>query len=494
MSLPALPPNSPTELEQAREVMRLQQLRIDELEKKAARVDELEAQVEELSRQLAELLDKQGSTSRNSSKPPSSDSPEQRSQRPKRKPGSRNRGGQPGHTRHQRALYPPEQVNQVEQYFPESRCDCGGEVVIDWDSPYRHQIFDIPPPEIDVTEHQFYHGTCTCCQRHHASQWPDWVPTGQMGAGLIGWIVIFSGQFRLSIRQIQSLLLELWRLPFSTGAISNAQGKATPWLGELSRQVGEYIRQQPVAHADETRHYRGSQTYWLWALTSGPLTYFMTHYSRGKQAAAQLLGSFKGYLVTDHFSGYTGVPAERRQLCWAHLIRHFRKIAARRGEAGKTGQRLLLIALCIFRTRHHYQHHPDQQQRYQRRMQRLRRSFQATLRRGGELDEATCKRTHNQCLHLLKDEGMCRTFLKDDRIPLTNNLAERVIRPYVLWRKTSLATQSARGDQFRPVALTVLGTARQLGMGLGEMMRDICAAGLMNKTIPVRFQFDDKTS
>ena len=231
--------------------MRFQQARIQELEQKAARVDELEAKVEALSQQLETLISQLGSSSRNSSKPPSSDSPEQRSQRPKRKPSSRNRGGQPGHTRHQRVLYPPEKVNRVEQYVPESRCGCGGAVVIDWENPYRHQVFDIPPPEIDVTEHQFYRGVCAGCQQHHASHWPDWVPTGQMGAGLIGWIVILSGQFRLSIRQIQYLLAQLWNLPFSTGAISNAQGKATPWLGELSRQVGEHVRQQPVAHAAE---------------------------------------------------------------------------------------------------------------------------------------------------------------------------------------------------------------------------------------------------
>jgi len=46
-------------------------------------------------------------------------------------------------------------------------------------------------------------------------------------------------------------------LNFSIGAISQAQAKATTALVEPYRQIGEYVRQQPVAHAEETGHFRG---------------------------------------------------------------------------------------------------------------------------------------------------------------------------------------------------------------------------------------------
>ncbi|MEZ5535222.1 MAG: transposase [Thiolinea sp.] len=84
--------------------------------------------------------------------------------------------------------------------------------------------------------------------RAHFSQWPDWLPRGQMGAGLISWIGMLSGQYHLSIRQIQSLLLEMCRTTFSTGAISNAQGKLSEWMEALISRVGDYVRQQDVAH------------------------------------------------------------------------------------------------------------------------------------------------------------------------------------------------------------------------------------------------------
>ncbi|EIJ37011.1 DUF6444 domain-containing protein [Thiothrix nivea] len=80
--MPALAHPLPTTLDEAHQLIVRQQERIAGLEKQAARVVVLEQQVETLQKQLEELVAKLGSSSRNSSKPPSSDSPEQRAARP----------------------------------------------------------------------------------------------------------------------------------------------------------------------------------------------------------------------------------------------------------------------------------------------------------------------------------------------------------------------------------------------------------------------------
>ena len=207
----------------------------------------------------------------------------------------------------------------------------------------------------------------------------------------------------------------------------------------------------------------------------------MVHYSRGKAAANELLGEFTGYLVTDHCSGYNDVPVERHQLCWAHLIRHFTKISGRNGLAGEVGKRLLLISCVVVRTRHRQLDIPDHLECYQRRLRRLRKSVSTTLLQGTEFKLAD--RTRNQCVHLLKDEAMCLTFMKDLSIPLTNNLAERAIRPYVIWRKLSFASQSSQGDQFRPMILSVIGTTRCLGIRTSDYLRNLCNEGLRGDPI-----------
>lgn len=185
--------------------------------------EQLKEDVTELTQRLDTLVEQLGSSSRNSSKPPSSDSPEQKAKRcGSYKKTGRSKGGQPGHSRHERATIPEHEVDQVEKYFPQQRCQCGGTVEIDSKPHYRHQVWDIPPMTMTVEEHQFYRGTCSCCGTLHDSVWPDWLPRGQMGAGLIGWIGMLSGQYHLSMRQIQSLLKEMCQSTFSTGAISKA--------------------------------------------------------------------------------------------------------------------------------------------------------------------------------------------------------------------------------------------------------------------------------
>ena len=443
-----------------------------------------QSELETLRTAIEELQQKQGTSSRNSSKAPSTDSPAQRYQRKKKATSPRQKGAQPGHQKHERSMLPEAQVDTIKRYFPHAQCQCGDVLTMETTPTYRHQVFDLPTVCYHVTEHQLYSGQCPRCQKRITAKTPSHVPSGQMGSGLISTIAQLSGQFHLSIRSIQRYLSEMWSLEFSTGAISQAQGTTNPWLGVVYRQIGDAVRKSPIAHADETRHYRGTEQRWLWTLSTETLSFFMVHYSRGKQAAAELLQDFKGYLVTDHYSAYTIANAERRQLCWAHLIRHFVAMSERTGLAGKTGKRLLLLSHAIVRTRHRQQDTPQHFHRYQRRLERLRKSFTSTLAQGAALQLAD--RTQRQCQHLLKDEALCWTFLKSPDIPLTNNLAERAIRPYVIWRKVSFSSQSYQGDQFRPMILSIVSSAQKLGLKVSTLLREICDEGLRGDAITTR--------
>jgi transposase len=451
-------------------------------------VIELKTQNDELREEVRELGERIGKSSRNSSRPPSSDSTSQRAKRTK-KPRSQNRkGAQPGHEKHERCILPESEVNSVQRYFPAALCGCGGSVTIEPDPRCRHQVFDIPVVRFSVIEHQLFGGYCSGCGTHHCAQTPDSVPAGQMGPNLVALIAHLSGRYHFSIRNIQNYLLEHWQLSFSIGAISQAQAKATAALGEPYRQIGKYVRQQPVVHADETRHFRGNECRWLWALVAVQACYFLTQASRGKEAADTLLGDFSGYLVTDDYVGYNRVSEDRRQLCWPHLIRKFIDIGSRVGNGGKIGRRLLLIAHAVIRTRHRWQDQRINESTYFRRMNRLRRSFRHTLERGSRL--RIDGRTKRQCVHLIKRESMCWTFLSDHRIPLDNNTAERALRPYVIWRKLSFASQSYQGDQFRPLILSIVGTAQRLGISSYQFIRSACGESMSGNSVTTRFAFD----
>ncbi|MEZ5590822.1 MAG: transposase [Gammaproteobacteria bacterium] len=100
-------------------------------------------------------------------------------------------------------------------------------------------------------------------------------------------------------------------------------------------------------------------------------------------------------------------------------------------------------------------------------------------------------RTARQCRHVLNDEALYWTFLRDGRVPLTNNAAERALRSYVIWRKLSFASQSLRGDQFRPMILSVIETAKRLNLNTSHLLRELCTAGLQGQPITTRLPLPD---
>ncbi len=475
LTAPNLP--DPRNLDDAREIIAAAREMIGQLVENAARQQQ---RIEDLESQVQELRTKAGTNSGNSSKSPSSDSAAQRAAkrakdaaRKKGKGSGKSQGAQPGHDKHERAAVPPEALDASHDYLPNATCGCGGNVVIDAEPRCRHQVFDLPEIRASVVEHCLYSGVCEGCGKRHAAQTPASVPSGQMGPGLIAYIALLSGRYHLSTRKIQALLIDQWGLRFSIGAISEAQGRANAALVRPYLDVGRHVRAEGVVHADETRHFRGPHMYWLWALATARAVYFMTHPSRGMLAADVLLADVAGIVVTDDYAGYNHLPAHRRQLCWAHLLRHFVAIGERTGRAGEIGRELELLTRILYRIRHRLIDGSIDDRVWKKRSERVRRRVHAALERGARLKGDEC-RTRAQCARLLEREPMLWTHLADPAIPLDNNLAERAIRPYVIWRKLSYAVQSHRGNQFRPMILTVVGTAERLGIGVHGYLRRIC--------------------
>ena len=449
--------------------------------------------IEELKKQVEELSERLGKNSRNSSKAPSSDSDLQkkrRRERRQRRSSGRPKGAQPGHEKHERTFLPELCVDKVHRYFPPTHCSCGGEIQIDRKPTCRHQVFDLPIVQSWVDEHQIYAGRCPHCQRQSFARLPDFVPCGQMGPGLMAWIVMMSGQFHLSTRKIQRLLQEQWQLNFSIGAISEAQGKANAWLDSHYQAIAQQVRTSEVAHADETSHWSEGERAWMWVLATPQAVLFLAHLSRGKKAAGQLLSWFRGFLVTDQFVGYDNYDTFKRQLCWAHLIRKFTAMSERPGNGGRIGKRLLLYGQIILRIRHQFEQQRISEPIYLKRIYRIAWKFEEAVERGSRL--RIDSRTANQCKYLLPQLHMCWTFLQNHRIALTNNAAERALRPYVIWRKLSFGTQSTAGNQFRSMILSVVQTLQLQKVPVYKFLRQSCDQYMRTGQVTTRIPFGEK--
>jgi len=429
------------------------------------RIEKLEKRIEELERLL-------GINSKNSSKPPSSDPlgmPAVLSKRRRKKRGAKN-----GHPPHLRELLPPEKVTQRIELEPEV-CPCGGtDFEKTNEEPLRHQIVDIPPIEPEVIEYIQRTYRCKDCGELVYQPLPDKVKHKSFGPGVLALVAILTGMLNTSKRKALAMINEVFSVPMSLGGLSNCEAQLADALEQPYNETIEHIRVQDVVHADETGWRRGNrQRGWLWALCCAGGAVFMVHAQRGQKAARKLLGAFCGTLVSDRWAGYNffcGV----RQICWAHLKRDFKAISEAKGSLGNIGQDLYGLAKKILKMRKRVRDGTLQWRTFQNRMGPLMVRVEELLEEGAS---GKCKLS-GKCRRILKHREYLWTFVHDRRVDPTNNIAERIVRQGVLWRKSSFGTQSERGARYVERILTVCATCRLQGRSAIEYLRDACRCHL----------------
>ncbi len=423
----------------------------DTVEECHALIGELTRSQQQLLARMAALEERLKLSSRTSSKPPSSDGPGQRGGRRPKPPTGRSPGGQPGHKGHWREAVAEEALDRIVDCPPSAQCACGGEVQAHGE-PYRHQVFELPPIKPVVTEYRCQGGRCTRCGTYQPGPLPAGVPSGQLGPRALAVIGTLASQCHVTQHKLTRALADLFGLRFSVGCVSAAHGKVADALQPATAALHEALQAAPVKHMDETSHQCHGGRLWTWTLATSWGASFHIEPSRGQCAAKEVLGTAPtGILVTDRYAGYHWVDRAQRQVCWAHLLRDFRRMGQRAGLPGALGRALLGMGQWMFRCLHRGHLAPK--------VERLQARMHRSLTRGA--GQAICDTTARTCRNLLQLWPALWRFTTDPAIPPTNNLAERALREVVIHRKISYVTRSGRGMRFVERAYSVVHTCRQ---------------------------------
>ena len=301
------------------------------------------------------------------------------------------------------------------------------------------------------------------------------------GSGVVAAVGVLTGILHLSKRRAQMAMEELFNVPISLGGLSACEERISNALEAPTEEVGEYIRQQKVAHADETSWRRGNKMKgWLWTLVTSTAAFFKIQGRRNKEAAGTLLGNFSGILVVDRWNAYR-IYNGLWQACWAHLKRDFTAISERFGKAKKIGEQLLEKEQELFAYWHKVRDGTMSRATFQRKVGLLKYDVKDLLLCGTVCGD---KKTEGTCKELLKVFDSLWTFVYHEGVEPTNNIAERSIRPGVLWRKGSFGTQSERGARYVERALTVYGTCQRQGRSAIHYIREIYHAYNLNQPLP----------
>jgi transposase len=223
-----------------------------------------------------------------------------------------------------------------------------------------------------------------------------------------------------------------------------------------------YVQQQPTVGSDETGFRQGNgdganaseKRSWLWVLVTPYVCYFQVFLSRSQAVAQTLLGStFSGNVVTDRYSAYSWLDIEKRQVCWAHLKRDFTKISERVGISAILGKTLLEQQQKLFELWHQARDGIITRAELNQQVIPIRAKVQELLQQGAEhpiaqKDKSPLAKTVRTCRQLLKVEPALWLFVSVEGVEPTNNASESALRPAVLWRRSSLGSQSQDGSCF----------------------------------------------
>lgn len=459
------------------------QRRIAELEAQVRQRDEriaaLERQVAQLAAQVATL----SKNSSNSSKPPSSDIVKP----PKPPPSSgrkrRRIGGQPGHPRHERSAFPPEQIDAIRTYRLDRCPDCGGRLKPLADPRVIQQVEIVRKPA-RIVEHRAHAYRCTHCGKAQDAAMPAQViKCGLIGPDLTAWVAYLKGVCHASFSTVRKFLRDVVKVTVSRGQLAKLIGKVSAALADPHQALLDALPGQPRLNVDETGHKNNGQAWWTWCFRAELFTLFKIESSRGSQVLLRLLGEeFDGVLGCDYFSAYRkymkdfGVAV---QFCLAHVIREVRFLLTLPDRVTRDYARRLLDALRqLFRVIH-------------RREKMTPKRFHCALEEARQtvLKIGQCAPARREARNLAKrfrQHGAAYfQFITTPGVEPTNNLAEQAIRFVVIDRRITQGTRSETGRQWNERIWTTIATLTQQGRSVLEYLRDAIHAQIHNRRTPL---------
>jgi len=244
------------------------------------------------------------------------------------------------------------------------------------------------------------------------------------------------------------------------------------WLKPLYRHMKQALLEDTVIHADETtvqvlkeegKAATSESRMWVYASWEGskkPIRIFEYQPDRSGKRPANFLKGFTGYLVTDGYTGYNQVTDVIPCGCWAHARRKWRE-AMPDGATVKTSKAAVGYRYCtkLFTLDNQVSYIlPKTRNAHRQNVVRpLLEEYFAWLKtvhpeKGSKLEDAV--------RYSLNLEQQLTAFLDSPEVPISNNLAENAIRPFVVGRKNWLFCDSVKGAESSAIVYSIVETAK----------------------------------
>lgn len=260
------------------------------------------------------------------------------------------------------------------------------------------------------------------------------------------------------------------------------------WLVPIYNTLKSILLLMYVLHADETSVQilkeegkpAKSKSY-MWLYRTGcdaghPIVLYDYQPNRKHINAKSFLESFSGYLHSDGYQAYHNLPSGITIVgCWAHLRRKFADILKSIPDYNKPGslaKRGMEYCDKLFDMEREYAKLPTDDNFQARYDVRLKNSkpimcefFDWVESVYGKNIMATPKSNMGKALaYAINQRTQLENVLRDGRLELSNNRAERSIKPFVIGRKNWLFSNTEKGADASAMFYSIIETAKENGL------------------------------
>ena len=247
---------------------------------------------------------------------------------------------------------------------------------------------------------------------------------------------------------------------------------AETWLVPLYDKLHILLLQAEIINADETELQvlrepgRKAQTKsYIWLYRTGSyaeiqIVLYEYQPGRGSKYPLSFLAGFKGYLQTDGYVGYEALKEAIHVGCLAHLKRKFHDAVTALPNGKKSGAAVEGEAYCekLFLLEREFINLTFEERKIKR--QELAKPILDEFLAWGATRTASSKSKLGEALTYLHNNGKeLSEYLNDGRLEISNNIAERSIKPFVIDRKNFLFSNTPNGATASAVTFSIIQTA-----------------------------------
>lgn len=355
--------------------------------------------------------------------------------------------------------------------------ECGKEMVCIGEEFIRSEL-NIIPAQISVIDYYRKKYKCKSCEEDNLSA--D-IIAAEMPVPVIKKSMASAGTIAYVIQQKYQMGTPLYRqeqywksqdIALSRTTMANWIIRSSMWVKPLWSRMTPLLRSEDIVHADESvlrvlkrngKQVDGQSRCWVFCSgkdSERKMSLYLYHPTRSAKVVEDNLGSYTGYLQTDGYAGYNAAANAIRLGCWSHARRKWVECLPKGIDNinSKAAQALEQVEQ-IFAEDKRLEGLPINEI-CEKRLERIKPMLERYWELLGSITANGGSNLEKAVNYSLNNKKELEVFLLDGRLELTNNRAERAVKPFVMGRKNWLFADTNKGADASMMWYSIIESAK----------------------------------